>query len=230
LLRYDAVLFDVDGTLLDSAPGILHTLGEVFRQMGVDPAGLDLRRYLGPPLRRTFGEHFADEAKIELATQLYRASYKEKGSHECLPYPGVKEMLERLHAAGLFLATATSKPTSVVEPILREQGLASCFDFIAGASMDKSRDTKTEVIRYVLAQPALQGKRVLMVGDRKDDMHGAADCGLEAAAVLYGYGSREELAPFAPIFYAGSCAELADFLLSSCVGNENETKRGTSNG
>lgn len=212
-MPYDAILFDVDGTLLDSAPGILHTLEEVFRQMEVDTASMDLRRYLGPPLRSTFGEHFSDEAQIERATQLYRASYKEKGSHECRPYPGARQMLERLRAAGILLATATSKPTGVVAPILREQGLAPLFDLIEGASMDKSRDTKTEVIRYVLAQPILQGKRVLMVGDRREDMRGAADCGLDAAAALYGYGSREELQPFAPVFYAGSCAQLADFLL-----------------
>lgn len=213
MLKYDAVLFDVDGTLIDSAPGIFHTLEEVFQQMGVDTAQLDMNRYLGPPLRRTFGEHFADEAQIEEATRLYRVSYEKKGSHECAPYPGARQLLQRLREAGIFLSTATSKPTSVVEPILREQGLAPLFDLIAGASLDKSRDTKTEVIQYVLAQPALQGKRILMVGDRHDDMRGAADCGLPAAAVLYGYGSRAELEPFGPVFYAESCDELADFLL-----------------
>lgn len=217
LLQYDAVLFDVDGTLLDSAPGILHTLEEVFQQMGVDTAGLDLRRYLGPPLRRTFGEHFSQEEQIEQATRLYRASYKIKGSHECAPYPGAVQMLRRLREAGILLSTATSKPTSVVEPILREQGLAPLFDLIAGASLDKTRDTKTEVIRFVLSQPMMQGRRVLMVGDRHDDMRGAADCGLDAAAVLYGYGSRAELEPFRPVFLAGSCNELADFLLEEPI-------------
>ena len=74
MLKYDAVLFDVDGTLIDSAPGIINTLQEVFTRMGVDTTGLDLRRYLGPPLRRSFGEHFAESEKIERATELYRAS------------------------------------------------------------------------------------------------------------------------------------------------------------
>ncbi|MGN0707547.1 MAG: HAD-IA family hydrolase [Faecalibacterium sp.] len=213
MLKYDAVLFDVDGTLIDSAPGILHTLEEVFRAMGVDPTGLDLRRYLGPPLRKSFGEHFSDPARIEQATELYRVSYEVTGSHMCTPYPGAAEMLRRLREAGLILCTATSKPTEVVEPILREQGLADLFDFIGGASMDETRDTKTAVVRYVLAQPQLRGKRVLMVGDRRDDMRGAADCGLDAAGALYGYGSREELLPFAPVLLVSSCAELADQLL-----------------
>lgn len=213
MLKYDAVLFDVDGTLIDSAPGIFHTLEEVFRSMGVATEGMDMRCYLGPPLRRTFGEHFSDEAQIEEATLRYRASYAVKGSHECVLYPGAAELLGALRAAGILLATATSKPTSVVEPILREQGIAKYFDIIAGASLDKSRDTKTEVVRYVLSQPLLRGRRVLMVGDRHDDMRGAADCGLPAAGVLYGYGSREELAPFGPVMLAESCAALAAWLL-----------------
>ena len=214
LLHYDAILFDVDGTLIDSAPGILNTLEEVFSSMGVDVARSDLGRYIGPPLRKSFGEHFSDPAKIEEATELYRESYREKGSHEGTAYPGAAEMLRRLKEAGFVLCTATSKPTVVVTPILEEQGLAPYFDFIGGASMDESRDTKTEVVRYVLTQPCVQGKRVLMVGDRNDDMRGAADCGLDAAGALYGYGSREELEPFGPVLLAESCEELTDKLLA----------------
>ena len=184
LLHYDAILFDVDGTLIDSAPGILNTL-----------------------------EHFSDPAKIEEATKRYRVSYAAKGCHEGGVYPGVAEMLGRLKAAGLTLCTATCKPTDVVRPILEEQGLAPYFSFVGGASMDESRDNKTDVIRHVLAQPVMQGKRVLMVGDRRDDMQGAVNCGLDAAAVLYGYGGREEVAPFAPVFMAADCKELTDWAL-----------------
>ena len=217
LLKYDAILFDVDGTLIDSAPGIINTLKEVFDKMGVDTTNVNLRRYLGPPLRKSFGEHFTDPALIEKATELYRVSYAVKGSHECTPYPGAADMLRRLKEAGFLLCTATSKPTQVVTPILEEKGLAEYFDFIGGASMDESRDTKTDVVRYVLAQPMLQGKRVLMVGDRSDDMRGAADCGLDAAGALYGYGSREELEPFHPVLLAESCADLAAQLLDGRV-------------
>ena len=215
MLHYDAILFDVDGTLIDSAPGIINTLEEVFQKMGVDVTNINLRRYIGPPLRKTFAEHFTDPAKIEEAANLYRVSYHEKGSYEGFPYPGVPEMLRRLRDAGLTLCTATCKPTQVVTPILEENGLASFFDFIGGASMDESRDTKTDVIRHVLEQPQLAGKRVLMVGDRNDDMRGAADCGLDAAAVLYGYGSREELEPFHPVLFASSCEDLADQILGT---------------
>ena len=75
LLHYDAILFEVDGTLIDSAPGLLKTLEEVFRSMRVAVARSDLGRYIGPPLRKSFGEHFSDPAKIEEATKRYRVSY-----------------------------------------------------------------------------------------------------------------------------------------------------------
>ncbi|MCI2047632.1 MAG: HAD hydrolase-like protein [Faecalibacterium sp.] len=210
---YDAVLFDVDGTLTDSAPGIFHALRDALAAMGTDPAGVDLSKYLGPPLRKTFADFYTRESDIEKAVALYRASYREKGAHECRLYPGVQEMLAALSAAGVLLFTATSKPVEVVTPILHEQGIAEYFRVIGGASMGKSRDTKTDVIRWLLARPELQGKRILMVGDRKDDMQGAKDCALDAAGALYGYGSREELLPFGPVFLAGSCPELEHFIL-----------------
>lgn len=214
MARYDAVLFDVDGTLIHSSPGILATMDYTFRAMGIDPAGIDLTRYLGPPLRRSFAEHVADEAEIERMVSIYREQYRREGCHMCKPFPGVSEMLERLRAAGLRLYTATSKPTVTVTPILEEQGLAGYFDFIGGASVDKSVDTKTAVMRMVLARPELAGKRVLMVGDRSDDMVGAADCGVPAAAVLYGYGSEQELAPFKTVCTARTCEDLAAYILS----------------
>ena len=123
MLHYDAILFDVDGTLIDSAPGILHTLEEVFQKMGVDVTGVNLRRYLGPPLRKSFGEHFTELDKIEQATRLYRESYAVKGSHECAAYPGAAEMLQRLKDAGLVLCTATPSLRRSSRPFWKKRAL-----------------------------------------------------------------------------------------------------------
>lgn len=213
MFMYDAVLFDVDGTLLHSRPGIYDTFAYAFRAMGIDPDKIDLSRYLGPPLRQSFAEHFQCEADVEKAVTLYRTRYAQRGMHMCTPFPGVIEMLNTLQAAGILMATATSKPTAVVTPILQEQNLDGYFFRIGGASLDKSIDTKTAVIRSVLQDPRLQGKRVLMVGDRRDDMEGASSCGIDAAGVLYGYGSREELAAWNPVTLAPDCAALTDFIL-----------------
>jgi len=211
--RFDAVLFDVDGTIIHSRPGILHTFSYTLKQLGVDPDTVDLNRYLGPPLRWSFSQHFSQEADVEKAVTVYREYYARTGMHECTVFDGVREMLQTLHEAGIFLATATSKPTQVVKPILEEQGLSGFFDLIGGASMDKSVDTKTAVIAQNLKDSRLQGKQILMVGDRRDDMQGAADCGLAAAGVLYGYGSREELTAYDPVMLAASPAELTSMIL-----------------
>lgn len=213
--RYDAVLFDVDGTLIHSRPGIENSFAYAFAEMGLDPAQIDLSRYLGPPLRWSFGQHFSDEADVERAVEIYRDRYARLGMHECSLFPGVRQLLERLRAAGVRLATATSKPREVVLPILEEQDILRYFDLVGGASMDKSVDTKTAVICQDLTDPNFSTGRVLMVGDRRDDMQGAADCGLPAAAVLYGYGSREELEAWNPVYLAPDCAALADFILQS---------------
>ena len=195
--HYDVILFDVDGTLIDSAPGILNTLEEVFTKMGVDVTHVNLRRYLGPPLRKSFGEHFSDPAKIEEATELYRESYREKGSHEGTAYPGAAEMLRRLKEAGFVLCTATSKPTVVVTPILEEQGLAPYLISSAARPWMRAGIQKQKWWRYVLTQPCVQGKRVLMVGDRNDDMRGAADCGLDAAGACMATAAGKNWNPLA---------------------------------
>ena len=214
MARYDAILFDVDGTLLHSSPGILSTMEYTFREVGIDPATVDLTRYIGPPLRTSFGEHFSDEATVERMVQLYREEYHRTGQHMCSPFPGAMEMLETLKQAGIPLYTATAKPTDVVTPILQEQKMDHFFEFIGGATKDKSAETKTAVIQMVLARPELIGKRILMVGDRQDDMQGAANCNVPAAGVLYGYGSRQELEPFHPVFLAQDCSQLTNYILN----------------
>ena len=125
MARYQAILFDVDGTLIHSSPGILETMAFTFQEMGVDVSSIDLHRYLGPPLRRTFGEHFSDPALVEKAVTIYRDRYKTHGQFGCSLYPGVKEMLDRLRQADILLYTATSKPREVALPILEYLGIAT---------------------------------------------------------------------------------------------------------
>ena len=149
-MRFDAVLFDVDGTLIHSSPGILATLRGTFERMGVDIAGVDLRKYLGPPLRRSFARHFSTG---EEAVLLYRRLYQEEGQYACGLFPGVREMLAALYERGVCLCTATSKPVQVVRPMLAHLGIERFFTMVGGAALDSSLDTKTAVMQHVLAQP-----------------------------------------------------------------------------
>lgn len=213
LQSFEAVLFDLDGTLLDSAPGIFDAFRHTLAQFGAEATPQQLRRFLGPPLRESFARLLAP-GEVERAIGIYRLRYAEKGGALTGVYPGVPQMLAALRAAGYTVCLATSKLQPVALRLLQEKGLADAFDFIGGSSGDSVLDTKTAVMRQVLCQPMLRGKRAVMVGDRDNDMQGAADCGVPALGALYGYGSAEELAPYAPLAMLSSVEAVRDWLLA----------------
>lgn len=213
MFRYDVILFDVDGTLIHSKPGIIQTLQYTFETLGVDVTGTDLNRYIGPPLTKSFSNHFNTMEEVLNAQEVYRQRYHEIGQHQCSLFAGVPEMLKALKDAGLTLCTATCKPVPVVTPILKEQGIYDYFTIVGGATMDGKVGTKTEVIRSVLEDARLAGKRVLMVGDRDDDMKGAKENGLPVAGARYGYPAPGELEAYDTVTLCDSCEELTDYIL-----------------
>lgn len=194
---YSLILFDLDGTLTESHPGIVNSVVYALKHYGLPvPEYSELLKFVGPPLAKSFTEFAGmSEEQAKEAVFVYREYFSTKGLFENAPYEGIAEVLGRLKAAGKRLAVATSKPDVFSEKILRHFGLMDYFDFLAGAAMDeKSRLTKTEVIEYALENCGVTDRsRVLMVGDRSHDILGAKAAGLDSAGVLYGYGSREEL-------------------------------------
>ena len=178
---FDAVLFDLDGTLIDSAPGIFDSFEFTLAQYEMTVPQERLRRFLGPPLRESFAKLLPPD-EIERAVGIYRAHYAEASGALTKLYPGTKELLSALREAGYIVCLATSKVRYAALKLLDKLELTPYFDYIGGSSPDASLDTKTAVIRHVLAQPCVQDKRAVMVGDRDNDMHGAADCGLPAGA------------------------------------------------
>ena len=122
-------------------------------------------------------------------------------------------MLNELKNNGIRLYTATSKPKEAAIPLLARLGIAELFDYIGAASTDASIDTKTAVIYSVLQQTPLSKDALLMVGDRKEDFIGAKDCGLDAVGVLYGYGLKQELEQFNPIYLASTCDDFLQWFL-----------------
>ena len=208
-----AVLIDKDGTLIDSAPGILATFQKTFEAFGLTVGEQRLRPFLGPPLRSSMAQ-LLPQAQVEQAVETYRELYQTHGLDGCAPYAGVPQMLQALREAGFVVCVATSKPYPVALRVLRHFGLEQAFDYIGGASMDASLDTKTAVMQLVLGQPQLAGKCPVMVGDRENDMQGARDCGIPAVGALYGYGSQAELAPFSPVFCAQDVPALCAWLLA----------------
>lgn len=196
---WTCVLFDLDGTLTDSAPGITGSLVRMFEELGRPvPTPAELVEYVGPPLLDSL-EKFAgmseDEARAALA--VYRTHYAAEGAFDSAVFPGIRGLLERLHAAGIPLAIATSKPESQATRILEHFGLAEYFAVITGASEDESRSAKADVVEEALRRLTAHGvdlDHTVMVGDRQYDVEGAGAHGLPTILVEWGYGSPAEAA------------------------------------
>lgn len=213
---YRIVLFDLDGTLTDSAEGIINCVKYALEEMRRPiPPRSELIRFVGPPLYESF-ERFCGMTSEQAAeaVRLYRVRYSEIGLFENRVYDGVPEMLERLKAAGKTLALATSKPEVFAVRILKHFGLDGYFDFIGGASIDGERNEKREVILYTLENLGVSDRSsVLMAGDRLHDIVGAHDTGIDCMAVLYGYGGREEFEEYGADMIAESPENAADMIL-----------------
>lgn len=196
-MKYKAIFFDLDGTLTNPEEGIVNSIRFAADFYGVKTVKSDLRKYIGPPLLDTFIELLGpDVHQAEAAVAKYRERFAPIGLYENEIYPGVAETLEKLKENGYILCTASSKPQKFVDTILEHFDIKKYFDFVGGATMDGKISKKEDVINYVLDQTGFKPQQVLMVGDRMFDLTGAAEFGMDAVGVLYGFGSREELAAY----------------------------------
>lgn len=193
---YDTLLFDLDGTIVDSSRGITNCAIYALEKFGITVTDRrELYRFIGPPLVDSFRDFygFSDES-AKAAVAFYRERYREVGMYENDVYEGIPELLESLRARGKRIFLATSKPEEFAKKILEYLKLDKYFDLIAGATFDRSRDTKESVIRYALAEGGLvPDETVVMIGDRLHDVEGAQAVGIDSIGVLWGFGSREEL-------------------------------------
>ena len=190
-MAWDTILFDLDGTLTDSGPGILNAVAYAVGKLGLPAHERDFyRRFIGPPLQVSFQTWCGlDEAGARRAVEVYREYYNDTGIWENAPYPGVPELLGELEAAGKVLMVATAKPEESALRVLEHFGLMPYFRYVAGATPDESHDQKAQAIRRCLARSA---GTAVMVGDRSHDIRGAHENHIAAIGVLYGYGSRAE--------------------------------------
>lgn len=188
------LLFDLDGTLTDSGPGIMKAAQYALRAYGIEKPWQELDFFVGPPLNETF-VRFVPEQEIPAAVAKFREYYQKDGWLDNAPYPGVQNMLERLQASGLRLFVATSKPEQMAVQVLTHFGLAGYFEAICGAPEgDPEAGKKVNVVKRVLRQAGCEElSQAVMIGDREHDIIGGHLAGLEAIGVLYGYGSQEEL-------------------------------------
>ncbi len=189
------VIFDLDGTVWDSLPGIVASLEHTFVSLGREvPDRATLTANIGPPLQLMLAELGIPEDQVDDATLIYRERYVDLGVYEAALYPGVAALLAQLTDAGHRLATATSKGEGPTHQMLEHFGIAEHFDVVGAASMDASSVSKEAVLGRALRElgdPTADS--CVMVGDRSYDVRGAAAHGLGCVGVLWGYGTEQEL-------------------------------------
>lgn len=209
-----SILFDLDGTLTDSGEGIMNCAQLALEHFGIHVPDRDtLRVFVGPPLHDTFRKFGVPEDQVDEAIRIYRSRYVPIGKFENTPYPGIRELLEKLCAQGHRLYVATSKPEDMSVEILEHFDLAKYFDHICGASLDRSRSSKDAVISYLLEQYS-RGEEMIMVGDTVFDILGAAAHGIPAVGVTWGYGNPEEMKKAGAAAIAPTVDALFDILQS----------------
>ena len=187
------ILFDLDGTLTDSGEGIINCAIHAMEHFQLPiPPREELRVFVGPPLTDPFLKFGVSQADIPEAIQLFRDRYIPIGMYENALYPGIRELLEQLKKDGHILCIATSKLESIAIDTLKYFGLESYFHYICGATADHVRDTKEQVIAYLLTQCKSEYPWV-MVGDTAFDVLGAKAHNIPAIGVAWGYGLVEEM-------------------------------------
>ena len=193
---YDTILFDLDGTLTDSGLGITKGVQYALGQMGVEvPPREELFCFIGPPLHKSFQNFYGmDEAASVEAVRQFRIYYNEMGGIlENEVYPGIRELLRDLKAAGKRLMIATSKPQAAAEKVMHHFGLDEFVPDIIGGTDDDRRNSKGKVIAWALREYGIDPQTVVMVGDREHDIHGASENKIPAIGITWGYGDRAEL-------------------------------------
>ena len=206
------ILFDLDGTLTDSGEGILNCVELALRHFNLPiPDRQALRVFVGPPLHETFLKFGVAEENVEEAVAVFRSRYTTVGKFENTPYPGVHTMLCTLKDQGYTLLIATSKPENMAVEILEKFELAQYFDRICGATLDRSRISKEDVIEYLLKRNGT-AENMIMVGDTAFDVLGAAAHGIPTIGVSWGYGSVEEMQNAGAVAIADSMEELLSYL------------------
>ena len=216
-MHQQTILFDLDGTLTDPREGITRSIQYALAKLDIDEPDLArLEHFIGPPLLQAFMQFYGfDEAKAWQAVNFYRERFKVTGLYENRVFEGVSELLEGLQAQGRTLYIATSKPWEFAREIARHFDFARHFKVIYGSELDGTRTNKVELIAHLLAEENLDPAQTLMIGDRKHDLIGARSNGLEAVAVGYGFGSREELTAEQPAYHFDTLGELHQAFMRS---------------
>ena len=216
-MRYTVALFDMDGTINKTDPGVRNGFRYAFSKLGKSfTEGVECHEFIGPSIEHSFEFVFGLEPElIPEAVKLYREYYSSTGINECELYPGLRELLARLKNEGVTLLTASSKPEKFVRIILDNFDIAKYFDYAAGGRPELGLSDKIDVIEHALAEAGVTDRtRCLMIGDRKYDIEGGRMAKIDTCGILWGYGDRPELEEAGADWIAATPEEVGDIICS----------------
>jgi len=206
------IFFDLDGTLTDSGEGIIKSSAMALEHYGIPvPSMEEMRVFVGPPLHETFIKFGVPADKADEAVEIFRSRYNVIGKFENFPYPGIRELLQTLLDHGHRLFVATSKPERLANEVLAHFQLDHYFEMVCGATLDRSRINKEDVIAYLLGQTGSLSNTV-MVGDTAFDVIGAADHGIPTIGVSWGYGQVQDMVDAGAVAIAHTTEQLLELL------------------
>lgn len=213
-MKYKCLFFDLDGTLTDPAEGITNSIIYSLNKFNIEVNDrTSLYKFIGPPLVDSFMNFYGfDEKKAWTAVQYYREYFSVNGLFENKVYDGMENLLDTLQKQGHKLYVATSKPKEYSVRILDKFGLLKYFEYVSGSSMDEKDCDKATIIKNALTVSSADKKDVLMIGDRCFDINGAKANGIDSLAVLYGYGTHEEIINSAPNYIAKTVDDIFNFV------------------
>lgn len=207
------ILFDLDGTLIDSSEGITKSAQYALSHFGIDEPELEpLKKFIGPPLVQSFANHygFSEEKSVE-AVAVYRERYNAIGIFECSLYEGVEACIKQLKSEGYLIGMASSKPEESCRRILEHFGILDLFDEVVGATFDGKIDTKEEVLLEVFRRFLEVDKAdMCLIGDTNFDVDGAKKVGIDCIGVSFGFGNTDEMLSNGAIAICDSMAQLPE--------------------
>jgi len=215
--HYDYILFDLDGTLIESAKGVELSIAHTMEALCLPCPDLsDYTLYIGPPLVDTFrGMCAVPEPLVKDAMQIYRDYYDIVGMANTHVYDGIFPMLSALRESGCKLAVCTSKNEPVAEKVVEKQGLLPYFDAVCGSAVDGRRKAKADLIPYAAEILDCTDKsRAVMIGDTFFDAKGAYLCGVDFFGVTYGYGTKEAMEAYGAKAFADTPDALRRLILN----------------
>ena len=213
--KYDAALFDFDGTTADTGLGVKNCVKYSLDYYGIDVGDENkLNEFIGPSLYTGYTEICGvDDETANKLVEKYRERYKSVGIYECSPYEGIKELFEKLRKSGVKVAIASSKPKVFLEKCIMFLTLDQSIDYFIGPSFSDTSSDKKSLLCDAAEHLKTEKSKCIMIGDRKYDIDAASALGIDSIGVTYGYGSVDELNKSGATYTACNTKEIKKIIL-----------------